>query len=41
MAGDRERRLVVELGVIEAIEQMDAAGPEVARQTPSFPVYLA
>ena len=38
---DRDDRLMVELRVIEAVEQMDRAGTEVARQTPTSPVNLA
>lgn len=38
---DRDDRLVIELGVVEAVQQMDRPGPEVARQTPTSPVNLA
>ena len=38
---DRQHRLAVALRVVEAVEQVNSAGPEVARQTPSSPVYLA
>ena len=41
MPGDGEHRLAIHLGVVQAIEQMDAAGADVARQTPSLPVNLA
>ena len=40
-AGDGEHRHVVELRVVQAVEQVDAAGPEVARHTPIRPVAFA
>ncbi len=41
LADDRQHRLVVELGVVQAVEQVIAPGPDVAMQTPSSPVNLA
>ena len=41
MAGDSEYRRTIQLGVVEAVQQVDSPGPDVARQTPSLPVYLA
>jgi len=41
LADDRHHRLMVELCVVEAVEQVDRARPEVARQTPTSPVYFA
>ena len=38
---DRHHRLMIEPGVVEPVEKMDAPGPEVARQTPTSPVNLA
>ena len=40
-AGDSQHRRTIHLRVVEAVQQVDSTGPEVARQTPSFPVYLA
>ena len=39
--GDGEDRLTVQLGVVKAVEEVKPPGPEVARQTPSRPVYFA
>ena len=39
--GDGQDRLVVELGVVQAAQQPQRPGPEVARQTPTRPVALA
>jgi hypothetical protein len=41
LADDRHHRLVVLLGVVEAVEHVDGAGPDVAMQTPTSPVNLA
>jgi len=41
LTDDGHDRLMIELRVIQTIQQMDRAGPEVARQTPTSPVNLA
>ena len=41
VSGDREHRLLIALRVVEAVEQMNAPGPEVAQHTPMRPVYFA
>ena len=40
-AGDGKDRLAVEGRVVEPVQEVNPAGPEVARQTPSLPVNLA
>ena len=41
LADDRDHRHVVELGVVQAVEQVDGARARVAMQTPARPPNLA
>jgi hypothetical protein len=41
LADDRDHRLVVELGVVAPVQEVDRAGAEVARQTPTSPMNFA